>query len=711
MSRKSLLLSYISFIIICVVGCGEDPPGLTSIIVIGVDSCRSTSTELETLQALRLDSQKVEVIWSEEKNGEQERVVIDTQQLSAEFHNADVEFIIGQFAAPPGFIHQVRFILSDAASKVSGQEEELDLKTPSGEQSGLKLVPMNSEPFVTKNEGTTFLKAQFKFDERVVRQGNGRFLLKPTIPTIQAEISDEGYNPNVLWVQFNPGVTRSQIDDLNAEHIVIVTHAYPSLGNRYRLRLPVDFAIEDAYEFYEGRSEVDHVAPAAYGRPDQVNDAEAQDNQRAASIPEAWDISYNAINTVGSPSVVIAIIDNGVDISHKDLAMNIWINENEIPADIRSDIVDDGDGILTFWDFNLPANRDNPDVAPPDSNGNMFIDGQDLLADDRYVNGLDEDGNGLIDDLVGWDFDNYNPDPSTHIDELGNVKVAGSHGTGVAGIAAAIGDNDAGGRNTTDNYDFREKSGGVAGSCWRCRIMPIKAGGSVTGKIKEGILEKLLETGFHVTAMRYAVHMGADIINTSYSFGFYPDGADLSDKVKEEAYAIKSGRVWDIFKDKLKEEFISLAWYMSETKKYSLFVFSAGNNQANISDENFLSWAKEKEHIDIMNIGLAQGQTRVLIVGGLQSDGTKYPNSCYGNDVKIWAPAEDWVIDEPGNEIKEGVDGTSGSAPAVAGVAGLIISLYNLSPSETAARLLETIDVTNDGLPSMNAENAVQPPP
>jgi subtilisin family serine protease len=99
--------------------------------------------------------------------------------------------------------------------------------------------------------------------------------------------------------------------------------------------------------------------------------------------PEAWDLA------VASPTVTVAVLDSGTDYDHEDLECNIWVNPGE---DIG------GDGIV---------------MDPAD------------------INGIDDDGNGLTDDLIGWDFDasDNDPDPTNF------------HGTHVAGIIGACGDN------------------------------------------------------------------------------------------------------------------------------------------------------------------------------------------------------------------------------------------------------------------------------
>jgi subtilisin family serine protease len=110
--------------------------------------------------------------------------------------------------------------------------------------------------------------------------------------------------------------------------------------------------------------------------------------------PAAWE------RTVGSPGVVLAVIDTGVDYNHEDLQRNMWRNPGEIPG-----------------------------------------------------NGRDDDGNGFIDDIYGYDFaaDNSGNADSDPMD-------IESHGTHVAGIMAAIGNNGT----------------GVCGISWDVRVMALK---------------------------------------------------------------------------------------------------------------------------------------------------------------------------------------------------------------------------------------------
>lgn len=158
--------------------------------------------------------------------------------------------------------------------------------------------------------------------------------------------------------------------------------------------------------------------------------------------PEAWNISK------GSKNIKVGVIDSGVDYNHPDLAGNIWTNPREIPG-----------------------------------------------------NGIDDDGNGLVDDVHGWDFANDDNDP---MDDF-------FHGTHCAGSIGAVSDN---------GY-------GIAGVCWNVSIIPIKFLG-VDG------------FGYYsdaVDALYYAAKVGADL--TSNSWG----GTGYSQALKDAIDQTQRGKL------------------------------------------------------------------------------------------------------------------------------------------------------------------------
>lgn len=144
--------------------------------------------------------------------------------------------------------------------------------------------------------------------------------------------------------------------------------------------------------------------------------------------PEAWDI------TTGSASITIAIIDDGVQKTHEDLAERIYVNPGEVAGD-----------------------------------------------------GIDNDANGYVDDVSGWDFSNNDADASPRVAE-------DNHGTAVAGVAAATGDNGV----------------GVSGVCQSCSILPVKVfdGTTFVGSVVVA------------NAIRYAGSM-ADVLSNSWGGGAY----------------------------------------------------------------------------------------------------------------------------------------------------------------------------------------------
>jgi len=159
------------------------------------------------------------------------------------------------------------------------------------------------------------------------------------------------------------------------------------------------------------------------------------------SADEAWKV------TVGRPDVVIAVLDTGVDYDHEDLRTKIWLNRGELPVPQGTcspppeDPHDcNGDGVFNVVDY-----ADDPRVA--DLNGSGVVDRGDLRL---FVDGVDDDGNGYVDDLSGWDSDDDDGDEFDH-------RYFG-HGTGRAGIIAPATNNGL----------------GVAGVCPACPLMNVR---------------------------------------------------------------------------------------------------------------------------------------------------------------------------------------------------------------------------------------------
>ncbi len=165
---------------------------------------------------------------------------------------------------------------------------------------------------------------------------------------------------------------------------------------------------------------------------------------------QAWKI------TKGSKDIIVAVIDTGVDYNHTDLAANIYRNPGE-----------NGDG--------------------------------------KETNGIDDDGNGFIDDHVGWNFSASNNDP---IDKNG-------HGTHCAGVIGAEGDNDK----------------GIVGVSWNVSILPIKFLGLIGGTTEHA-----------VQSIQYATKMGVHIMSNSWGGGFFSQATkDAIEEAKEAGILFVAG--------------------------------------------------------------------------------------------------------------------------------------------------------------------------
>ncbi|MER3415341.1 MAG: hypothetical protein C4297_03885 [Gemmataceae bacterium] len=135
--------------------------------------------------------------------------------------------------------------------------------------------------------------------------------------------------------------------------------------------------------------------------------------QSSGAVAGAPDIGLDRVRHAISHAqpVPVAVMDTGIDYTHPALYEHIWINYFEIPTSIRSRLVDtDKDGLITFRDLNDPANTG----LAADINGNGYIDADDILKPwtlGGWADFEDNDGNGLVDDLVGWDFVNNDNNP------------------------------------------------------------------------------------------------------------------------------------------------------------------------------------------------------------------------------------------------------------------------------------------------------------
>lgn len=280
-----------------------------------------------------------------------------------------------------------------------------------------------------------------------------------------------------------------------------------------------------------------------------------------ANVTGAWEwLDDNGFEPWGDRGIVVAVIDSGVDYNHEDLAGNMWVNAGETPN-----------------------------------------------------NGIDDDGNGYIDDIYGVST------VGSTFDHTGDPQDDNGHGTHVAGIVAAQGNN----------------SRGVIGVAPNVQIMAIKAaqfsGVLTSTDISEAIL--------------YAYQQGADIINMSFG------GAGRS-VLEEEALTVAFGN--------------------------SVLVAAAGNN-GTYNERQCGDFPPGQQFFPagytyVVGV-MAESRTT-------NEDGdwlAAFSNwDCVAQNAieyEVMAPGEDIWSTTPGNGYAAW-DGTSMAAPAVAGVAALVRTRY-----------------------------------
>lgn len=220
---------------------------------------------------------------------------------------------------------------------------------------------------------------------------------------------------------------------------------FPDLSGIYILEVPDSLDVQMICDDFSNHPGVEYAYPdfqvKSHFSPDDTIYSE-QWNLDRIQMEQAWDYAQGA-------GIIVAVIDTGVDYSHEDLSANIWVNTAET------------------------------------------------------INGVDDDQNGFVDDVRGWDF----------VDDDNDPMDAEVHGTAVAGVIAAVGNN----------------TQGISGVAPQAKMMVVR-----------GLVDQ--NTGYHsdlARAIYYAVDNGADIINNSWGcVSPCPSSPILEDAVR---YAHDSG--------------------------------------------------------------------------------------------------------------------------------------------------------------------------
>ena len=269
--------------------------------------------------------------------------------------------------------------------------------------------------------------------------------------TDSGSFSDLGSTPGELIVRLRSDASVVQLQSLSRQlgaasvspifSPTTPAGQHPRLRRAYLIRFPSGWDLEPLRHRYARHASIEAVEMNRLNRfceetkPSDPSYGE-QWNLDALNLPQAWHIEQ------GAPEVTVAVVDSGIARQHPELRSQLWQNPGEIPD-----------------------------------------------------NGLDDDENGYVDDINGWDFSDA-PTLQGHGDwtERDNEPDDETgHGTHVSGIIAAEANNGI----------------GIAGIAWGCRLMPLRAG----FKIGPGAF---LQNDDLAAAIAYAADNGAQVINMSW---------------------------------------------------------------------------------------------------------------------------------------------------------------------------------------------------
>jgi subtilisin family serine protease len=278
----------------------------------------------------------------------------------------------------------------------------------------------------------------------------------PPTPTSPATLAPTTpWVPGHVMVRLEPG-----LDLADAERLAVGAGAYALrrslVPGWWRLEVDTREDVRDVAEALATRSGVLRAQPSQRREPHLAPDDSRYPELWAHQLTHAergWDVE------TGDPSVRVAVIGTGVAMTHQDLAPNIGVNGRETPNNL-----------------------------------------------------VDDDGNGFVDDVRGWDFADGDNDPSPVVPPMPSIdeRLEAGHETSAAGMIAAVGNNRV----------------GVVGVAWSASLVPIRFGFDTAGSAE---------------AIVYAADLGVRVINMSY--GSVTGGEAARDPVEEDAveYAVARG--------------------------------------------------------------------------------------------------------------------------------------------------------------------------
>jgi subtilisin family serine protease len=422
---------------------------------------------------------------------------------------------------------------------------------------------------------------------------------KATVQSVLAEMKKGQYVQGQLLVKFKSEAGKTASFHANKAVGASVVRKFGFAQTLEQVKLPDGLAIQDAITQYMSNSNVEYAEPNYIRHTAGVipNDpyfhnqyALLNTGQYAFGISgsdiratEAWQV------LTGYPGVTVAVLDTGIDYNHADLVANMWRNNAECSG----------------------------------------------------THDIDDDSNGYVDDCAGWNFvtceqfeefedtwgktfvcsETHTPD-NDPMDDYG-------HGTHVAGIIGAVGNNGI----------------GIAGMMWNASLMPVK----VFNTEGQGSDADIL------LGMQYAMNNGARIINAS--FGGYGWSDTLFDAFQEAA-------------------------------QRGVIVVAAAGNDSNNNDVNPV-YPASYAFDNIISVAATDQDDKLVAFSnvGPQSVDVAAPG------VYIFSTVPTWLASYQGYGHLDFMDGTSMSAPHVTGLAGLLsIYYYNFAYGQIRTMILHYVD-------------------
>jgi thermitase len=281
------------------------------------------------------------------------------------------------------------------------------------------------------------------------------------VQIVSAQDGKKSFVENELLVKFKSGTASRTALTINSQLNSTLLEEFSDLGWQ-RVKIADGVSIETAKSRYAAFEDVEVVQPNYfYHLLATPNDTQYSSGGMYGlgkiSAPAAWDL------TTGSPNVVVADIDTGLRYTHEDLAANAWTNPGETAG-----------------------------------------------------NGVDDDGNGFIDDVYGYDFF-YND--SNPFDD------AGGHGTHTAGTIGAVGNN----------------ARGVVGVNWNVKIMAIK----IYSPLGTDSTSAMLINAYNY--VRLMKNRGVNIRVTNNSYGDCGEACGYDQATKDALDAMGNAGILNVF--------------------------------------------------------------------------------------------------------------------------------------------------------------------